>query len=62
MAETVRIKFTTDNAAFEGNPNAEAARILRDLADRLERREWESGGFMTCRDVNGNTVGHLTID
>lgn len=50
---TLTIK--TDNAAFdEGDKGLEVARILRELANRLETQSQTSG---TLRDANGNTVG-----
>jgi hypothetical protein len=55
----IKIDIDTSNAAFaDENGGAEAARILRDLADRLE-----GSGVLArsdtkfLRDVNGNTVG-----
>ncbi len=55
----IKIDIDTSNAAFDDdNGGAEAARILRDLADRLE-----GSGVLArsdtkiLRDVNGNTVG-----
>ena len=50
------LKIKTDNAAFEGqyNESFEVARILRDVADRVE-----SNGADTymLNDANGNHVG-----
>jgi hypothetical protein len=49
-----RVSIRTDNAAFEeGDRGAEVARILRDVADRLEDG-FEAG---SVRDINGNLVG-----
>lgn len=53
-----KLEFKTDNAAFgDGNGEAEIARILRQLADRIE-----GGGrddmLIYVADLNGNTVGH----
>lgn len=42
-----------DNAAFDPEPAVELARILRELADRVERGQ--PSGLL--RDVNGNIVG-----
>lgn len=52
-----KLHIDTDNSAFEdGNKGAEVARILRQLADKLE-----SDGLQWCyqnlRDINGNIVG-----
>ena len=51
--------FDTDNEAFQGDVEAECARILRVVAARLEKGEtWQS----VVRDVNGNTVGKWELD
>lgn len=53
------LTFSTDNAAFEGeNGPAEAARILRDIAQRIEFKGDTHG---TVRDINGNKVGAWSI-
>ena len=59
---TYTIKIDTRNDAFSGNSydtEMELARILRDLAGRLERT---AGIVITDRaylkDSNGNTVGY----
>lgn len=55
------VNIETGNAAFhdeEGEPSGhEAARILRELADRLEAGD-TSG---KVRDINGNTVGSFEL-
>ena len=53
------IKIKTDNAAFEDDPGKayECARILRELANKLERGH-EVG---KCIDYNGNTVGEWRL-
>lgn len=55
MATTFKVSFKVDNAAFEGAPEVEAARILREIADKIEAGQF-SGAVM---DVNGNKVGHF---
>ena len=48
------VEFNTDNDVFvEAGPVVEIARILREVADRVENRE----SPITIRDVNGNTIG-----
>lgn len=52
-----KLHINTDNAAFDdGNKGHEVARILRELADKLE-----SDGLQWCyqnlKDINGNIVG-----
>lgn len=56
------LKLDMGNAAFEGAPAAEAARILRRLADKLEndegatlKREERANGYLW--DANGNNCG-----
>ena len=47
--------FNCDNSAFQGyNEQHEIARILRDIADKIETYGTENG---TTQDINGNTVG-----
>lgn len=55
------IQMTTDNEAFaDGNMAHETARILREIARRIERDgvdEEQGGTFATIHDANGNDVG-----
>jgi len=52
-----KLKIKTDNAAFDdGNRATEVARILRELAGRLESSN-SIDGHIVLRDVNGNIVG-----
>lgn len=54
-----KIEIDCDNVAFEGEPLAEIARILRDDARKMQHwvgdgaTEWDS----TLRDCNDNKVG-----
>jgi hypothetical protein len=48
-----RVEIDTFNAAFEDGAHQEVARILREIADRVE--QGSDGG--PVRDINGNTVG-----
>ena len=55
-----KLSITTDNAAFseeEGGPNAEVARLLREVADDIENGR-ECGTIM---DINGNNVGKYSL-
>lgn len=52
----IEIKFNTDNAAFDDFGN-EVARILRDLAYKVEDCENRCDFYYTLRDMNGNMVG-----
>ena len=60
MAEkknTFVVRMETDNDAFE-DWHTEVARILRDVADQLDRDDGRSGfPGGACLDVNGNYVG-----
>jgi hypothetical protein len=53
-----KIEFETGNAAFEDSPGYEAARILRQIADKLEG-SIQSGKVM---DANGNTIGKWELE
>ena len=53
-----RVLIKTDNAAFEDARYSETARILREVADRLE----DGGDAGNVRDINGNPVGHFGFD
>jgi hypothetical protein len=55
---TVRISLTND-AFQDGNSGSEAARILRDLADRIDGSELTKNDCRFARDINGNRVGEL---
>ena len=60
MLHKIKIKITTENAAFDdGNECAEVARILRELADKVENCNdlLYTEGALT--DVNGNRVGYV---
>lgn len=54
----LKIEFETDNAAFgDGNGPYETARILRQIADRIEAGATEGG----AHDYNGNRVGKWSV-
>ena len=58
----VQIIIKTDNAAFEDDPTAEVARILRELAKRIDSHPHFSPGIqLRLRDFNGNEVGYCTV-
>ena len=54
-----QIEIRMDNAAFdEGGKGYELARILRDLADKVqETHSFNENDDTKLRDGNGNTVG-----
>ena len=49
------IKIDCGNAAFDDDPTAEVARIIRALADRMEGASPDED--YPLRDINGNKVG-----
>lgn len=53
------VTIATDNAAFDDdNGRNECARILRELAGRLESGSETTGRLMDC---NGNSVGRFAF-
>jgi hypothetical protein len=54
------VTINTDSAAFVENDlgGAEVARILRDIAVRIEDSTRSAVEPFPIRDYNGNTVGH----
>lgn len=57
-----KLEIETGNAAFDdGGAQHEIARILRDVADRVERAGAPPWGRGLCCDINGNKVGHFTL-
>ena len=54
----LRIKIRMDNAAFDPDFEFEAARILRETAERIEQRGEDGFSLM---DYNGNKVGEYDI-
>lgn len=55
----VSIEFRTDNAAFDDEPATEAARILREIADKIAAGEAFDGLIF---DRNGNRIGRWSMD
>lgn len=55
--ENVYVNFATDNAAFDDEPASEIARILRDVAGKIEAGQFEN----VIRDLNGNKIGNWLI-
>ena len=53
----LKIRIKTDNQAFD-QEGQEVARILRDLADKLEHLNELQESQLPLRDLNGNTVGY----
>lgn len=56
------IKISMDNDAFVDNQTGETARILRNLADRIDGHPHFSAGHdQALRDINGNEVGFCGV-
>ena len=53
-----KIEIETDNDAFAPEPGPELARILRELADKLDAGTVPES--VRLRDINGNTCGTAT--
>ena len=51
------LRISTDNEAFSDNEDAEVARILRAVAERV----LDGHGEGKCLDFNGNTVGRFGL-
>ena len=60
-AMEAKIEVSMDNAAFADDRTAELARILRELAAKIEKRGvgWD---YATIMDVNGNQCGVFWIE
>ena len=58
MSKKFTVFIRTGNDAFQPDTREEIARILRELADKVE-----SGGIPphTLKDYNGNTVGTANV-
>lgn len=54
----MQVIIDTEGDALHDNP-AEVSRILRGIADRVDRGE--SGQWVTILDINGNTVGRWKL-
>ena len=51
-----KVKIRTANSAFDGAPGTELARILRELASKIDGC-CLAPGVDSLYDINGNTVG-----
>ncbi len=59
----IRITISTGNAAFDNRESSETARILREIADRLDDAAWmiPTIDHNPLYDVNGNRVGAIKV-
>lgn len=53
----LKITIETINAAFDAAPEIECARILREMADRMESTDIPP----VLRDINGNKCGSVEV-
>lgn len=61
----LKLEICIDNDAFTGRPGAEAARILRKIADDAEEYDGAenfSHFDVRPRDLNGNRVGSVSVE
>ena len=58
MESEFRIRIETGNDAFDQVEQSEVARILREVADKVEQGN-SSGGIL---DANGNKVGQFGLE
>lgn len=54
------VQMSCNSPAFVPDPQPEVVRVLRSIADKIER-EGLSGFFETIRDAQGNDVGRFAI-
>lgn len=54
------LQLTAENAVFRNEPDAEIVRILREVANRIERGDSYST-FRNIHDANGNIVGTFAL-
>lgn len=60
QCDTFRLYIRTDNDAFADDPRPEIARILRDIANRVESGD-DYHHYRTIFDINGNDVGRFAL-
>lgn len=58
---TLTITIDMDNDAFADDNGRETSRILRELSSRVKDWTLEAGDYKKIRDINGNTVGSLSV-
>lgn len=59
MSKTILIQIHTENAAFDEVPEVEMSRILRTLAEKIEK---DGVTPQNLYDYNGNRVGSVIIN
>jgi hypothetical protein len=59
---TLRLTMKLDNSAFEAEPGTEAARILREVAEQVERQLVpDEHLYRLLFDANGNSIGAVKV-
>lgn len=62
MSKKIVIKVEMGNDAFSPSECFETARILRELADKMEQQQnFNADDYFMLLDQNGNTVGGADI-
>ncbi len=56
----IKIKFSTENAAFEEHPATEISRIFEVLAKKMRDGDFDEN--TPIWDINGNWVGSMKIE
>ena len=56
----ITITIETDNTAFDPDPNYELARILREIAEKLNN--CINPEDINIMDINGNCVGNIETE
>lgn len=56
------LTFSMDNDAFKDDPYLEVSRILFKAQDTLKYYQLISNTNFSIRDVNGNTIGYISIE
>jgi hypothetical protein len=62
MSATFTLVLSTGNAAFDGDPAPEVARILREVADDISEAGLSVGKVFRLWDFNGNRVGFAALE
>jgi len=53
----MKIEFSTDNAAFDEEPQEEMGDIIHNISKKVREGIVEG----SIKDINGNTIGHWEV-
>lgn len=59
--KSITVKIKCNNAAFNNHSYSETARILRELANKIDAGDVYQGEKLRLCDINGYTCGHGLI-